>query len=136
MHTCEKHSRSIQAAEEQLKFGLLAKLRGSERNIWIPFGYHLKYLYLCKNIWNMTVISIRDFRSNQSKYLNMASNGESVILTSRSGSFRIVPVSADDSVMTKAEFEAKIEAARAEILEGKGTTVNGKAELNSFLEAL
>ena len=84
----------------------------------------------------MTVISIRDFRSNQSKYLNMASNGESVILTSRSGSFRIVPVSADDSVMTKAEFEAKIEAARAEILEGKGTTVNGKAELNSFLEAL
>lgn len=84
----------------------------------------------------MTVISIRDFRSNQSKYLNLASNGESVILTSRSGSFRIVPVTADDSVMTKAEFEAKIEAARAEILAGKGTVVNGKAELNSFLEAL
>lgn len=84
----------------------------------------------------MTVISIRDFRSNQSKYLNLASNGESVILTSRTGSFRIVPVTADDSVMTKAEFEAKIEAARAEILAGKGTTVNGKAELNSFLEAL
>lgn len=84
----------------------------------------------------MTVISIRDFRSNQSKYLNLASNGESVILTSRTGSFRIVPVTADDSVMTKAEFEAKIEAARTEILAGKGTTVNGKAELNSFLEAL
>lgn len=84
----------------------------------------------------MTVISIRDFRSNQSKYLNLASNGESVILTSRTGSFRIVPVTADDSVMTKAEFEAKIEAARAEILAGKGTAVNGKAELNSFLEAL
>lgn len=84
----------------------------------------------------MTVISIRDFRSNQSKYLNLASNGESVILTSRSGSFLIVPVTADDSVMTKAEFEAKIEAARAEILAGKGTSVKGKAELNSFLEAL
>ena len=84
----------------------------------------------------MTVISIRDFRSNQSKYLNLASNGESVILTSRTGSFRIVPVTADDSVMTKAEFEAKIEAARAEILAGKGTAVNGKVELNSFLEAL
>lgn len=102
----------------------------------MPFGCHFDYLYLCKNIWDMTVISIRDFRSNQSKYLNLASNGESVILTSRSGSFRIVPVTADDSVMTKAEFEDKIEAARAEILAGNGTVVNSKAELNSFLEAL
>lgn len=84
----------------------------------------------------MTVVSIRDFRNNQSKYLNLASNGESVILTSRTGSFRIVPVSTDDSVMTKAEFEAKIEAARSEILAGKGTTVNDKAELDTFLESL
>lgn len=82
----------------------------------------------------MTVISIRDFRCNQGKYLSLASNGESVILTSRAGSFRLVPVSPDDSVMTKAEFDSKIEAARKEILAGNTTAVNGKAELDSFLE--
>ena len=49
----------------------------------------------------MTLISIRDFRSNQGKYLALAARGESVILTSRSGNFKIVPVTEDDYLVSK-----------------------------------
>ena len=41
----------------------------------------------------MIVISTRDFRANQTKYMDMARNGEDVILKSRSsGSFKLTPV--------------------------------------------
>jgi len=84
----------------------------------------------------MTLISIRDFRSNQGKYLGLAASGESVILTSRSGNFKIVPVTDDDSVVNKSEFLAKIDAARASIVNGEGISIKGKDELSSFLESL
>jgi len=84
----------------------------------------------------MTVISIRDFRANQSKYLDLAAGGESVILTSRAGSFKIVPVTEDDSLVSKKEFFARVDAARKSIAEGKGTSVSSKAELDSLLASL
>ena len=41
----------------------------------------------------MIVISTREFRANQTKFLDMARNGEDVILKSRSsGSFKLIPV--------------------------------------------
>ncbi len=39
----------------------------------------------------MVVVSTRDFRVNQTKYLNMAKSGEHVVLKSRAGTFRISP---------------------------------------------
>ena len=83
----------------------------------------------------MTVVSIRDFRANQSKYLGLAADGESVILTSRPG-FKIVPVTEDDSLVSKKEFFARIDEARKNIAEGKGTTVSSKEELDSLLASL
>ena len=74
----------------------------------------------------MIVISIRDFRSNQSKYLALAAQGESVILTSRTGSFKIVPVSEDDSVVSKKEFFERVDEARRQIAKGRGTKVGSK----------
>ena len=85
---------------------------------------------------NMTVISIRDFRSNQGKYLGLAASGESVILTSRAGSFKIVPVSEDDSLISKKEFFARVDQARKDIAEGKGFAVDGKEALASLLESI
>ena len=84
----------------------------------------------------MTVVSIRDFRANQSKYLSLAAGGESVILTSRMGSFKIVPVTEDDSLISKKEFFARIDEARKNIAEGKGTSISGKEELDSLLASL
>ena len=84
----------------------------------------------------ITVVSVRDFRANQGKYLDLAANGESVILTSRKGQFKIVPISEDDSVVSKKEFFARVDEARKSIAEGKGVSVSGKEELDSLLASL
>jgi len=102
----------------------------------IKFGYQNGIHYICKKDVIMTVVSIRDFRENQSKYLGLAAGGESVILTSRTGSFKIVPITEDDSLISKKEFFARIDEARKSIAEGKGTSVSGKEELDSLLASL
>ncbi|MBR0300403.1 MAG: type II toxin-antitoxin system Phd/YefM family antitoxin [Bacteroidales bacterium] len=98
-------------------------------------GYQNGIHYICKKDVIMTVVSIRDFRANQSKYLGLAAGGESVVLTSRTGSFKIVPIE-DDSLISKKEFFARIDEARKSIAEGKGTSVSGKEELGSLLASL
>ena len=50
----------------------------------------------------MIVISTRNFRANKQKFLDMANNGESVILRSREkGFFKLVPVSENDMPTNK-----------------------------------
>ncbi len=44
----------------------------------------------------MMIVSTRDFRSNQTKYLNLAKSGENVVLHSRAGSFKISPIAMDN----------------------------------------
>lgn len=43
-------------------------------------------------------VSAREFRSNQGKYLNAAKSGQSVLLNSRYGSFKITPVTQEDTL--------------------------------------
>lgn len=38
------------------------------------------------------IVTARDFRANQSKYISIAHNGEDVIIKSRVGSVRLTPV--------------------------------------------
>jgi len=40
----------------------------------------------------MTIVSTTDFRANQTKYLGMVDRGEHVILKSRRGRYRLLPV--------------------------------------------
>ena len=48
----------------------------------------------------MLVISSREFRANQGKYFTLAAEGANIILKSRNkGSFRLIPVSEDDTVL-------------------------------------
>ena len=85
----------------------------------------------------MLVISSRDFRSNQSKYLGMAANGQGVVLKTRSlGSFKIVPLMEDDTLITKEELYKKIDKGIREIKEGKGYRVSTKEDLERFLDTL
>jgi len=50
----------------------------------------------------MLVISTRKFREKQGKYLGMVARGEDIILKSReNGSFKLVPVSDDDMIISK-----------------------------------
>ena len=46
----------------------------------------------------MVIVSTRDFRTNQTKYLNLAKAGEHVVLKSRAGSFRIYPDDGSDTI--------------------------------------
>ncbi|MDE6342779.1 MAG: type II toxin-antitoxin system prevent-host-death family antitoxin [Muribaculaceae bacterium] len=46
----------------------------------------------------MQVVSAREFRANQGKFLNAAKRGQSVLLTSRYGNFKITPVTEEDTL--------------------------------------
>lgn len=57
----------------------------------------------------MEVISAREFRTNQSKYFGMVHDGEDVVLKSREwGSFRLVPVTANDVVTSKEDLTSRM----------------------------
>ena len=47
----------------------------------------------------MVVLTGREFRANQSKYFGVALGGEDVVVKSRIGSFRIVPIADSDIVI-------------------------------------
>lgn len=49
----------------------------------------------------MYVVSAREFRTNQGKYLTAAKTGQSVLLTSRYGSFKITPITEEDSLTSR-----------------------------------
>ena len=100
------------------------------------FGYQSGIYYICRKERIMTIISIRDFRANQGKYLGLAASGESVILTSRAGSFKIVPITEDDGLVSKKDFLARVDEARKSIADGKGISVSGKEELDSLFANL
>ena len=76
----------------------------------------------------MIVISARDFRANQTKFLNMANDGKDVVLMSRSqGSFRIVPVKEDDVVLER-DLMDELKGALQEVKDN----LQGKKELKSI----
>lgn len=58
-------------------------------------------VYFCRKTKIMQVVSAREFRANQGKYLIKANAGQSLLLTSRYGSFKIVPISEEDSLTTR-----------------------------------
>ena len=50
----------------------------------------------------MIIVSTRDFRANQGRYLRQARDGEDVIIKSRDhGSFKVTPVTKDDTIYGK-----------------------------------
>lgn len=46
----------------------------------------------------MQIVSTREFRANQGRFLSAAKRGQSVILTSRYGNFKITPVTEEDNL--------------------------------------
>ena len=77
----------------------------------------------------MTIVSARDFRANQGKYFSMVNSGEHVILKSREGSFRLVPVTASDSISEDTQkLAADLRGALRELKEA----LAGKKQLNTL----
>lgn len=67
--------------------------------------------YLCKKIKIMQIVSAREFRANQTKVLNAARNGQTIMLTSRVGNFKIVPITSEDEIV-KRDFKDSLNEVR------------------------
>jgi len=76
----------------------------------------------------MVVVTGRDFRANTAKYVDVAYRGEDVIVKSRIGSFRIVPVREDDIVVNKRDLAAELRGALMEAKE----SIAGSKKLNTL----
>ncbi len=77
----------------------------------------------------MTIVSARDFRANQGKYFSMVNSGENVILKSREGNFRLVPVTSSDSISDDSQkIAAELRGALRELKE----VIAGKKQLNTL----
>ncbi|HJE38470.1 MAG TPA: prevent-host-death protein [Candidatus Amulumruptor caecigallinarius] len=46
----------------------------------------------------MQVVTAREFRKNQGRFLTAAREGQSVMLTSRYGNFKITPITEEDTL--------------------------------------
>lgn len=77
----------------------------------------------------MTIVSARDFRANQGKYFSMVNSGEHVILKSREGNFRLLPVTTDDTISDNSQNIAmELRGALRELKE----VIAGKKKLNTL----
>lgn len=95
----------------------------------------------------MTVITGREFRANQGKYIGMAHRGEEVILTSKKGNVRLTPVDVSPAVdgkeeaafqkyVASREFAAQVERVRKESAEGMAVICRTPEELAAHLNSL
>ena len=85
----------------------------------------------------MLVISSREFRANQKNYFDRIDNGEEIIIQRKGNkSYKISPITEDDTLMSKSEFLEKINISLEQIREGRSTKLQGEKELSSFLELL
>ena len=85
----------------------------------------------------MLVVSTREFRDRQKSYLDKIDAGiEILIQRGKTKSYKIVPVTDDDTLMSKEAFFAKLDRAEQSIKEGKGKTVHSQDELIAYLDSL
>ncbi len=88
----------------------------------------------------MTVITGRQFRANQSKYIRMAHKGERVILSSRAGYAELTPISEDDKkfdeYLNSEEFINNSAKVLQEYKEGKGTTLRCAEDVEKWFDSL
>lgn len=76
----------------------------------------------------MIIVTGRDFRANTAKYVDVAFRGEDVVVKSRAGCFRILPITEDDIVVNKRNLEAELRGAMTEAKE----SIEGKRKLNTL----
>ncbi len=88
----------------------------------------------------MTIISGREFRANQGKYIDMAHRGERVILSSRKGYMELTPVSKEDKEVSEhissKSFLSIASQVKKEFKEGKGITLNSSEDIEKWFDSL
>ena len=81
----------------------------------------------------MVVVSSREFRANQRKYFDLARTNDVVIISRAHGSYRLVPVSSDDTLIDNATLEAKIRKGIADYEAGKVYRMNEGESSDEFI---
>jgi hypothetical protein len=76
----------------------------------------------------MVVVTGRDFRANTARYVGVALRGEDVVVKSRVGSFRVVPITEDDIIVNKRDLSTELRGALLEARE----SMEGKRKLNTL----
>ena len=103
--------------------------------IWkyVPYLYrNSTYPYIV-----MLVVSSKEFRDNQKNYLDKIDEGIEILLhRGKNKAYRIIPVTEDDTLMSKEAFFAKIDKSLAEAREGNLETFDTVESLMNFLEKL
>jgi len=84
----------------------------------------------------MLVVSSREFRANQRKYFDLARVND-VVITSRShGSYRLVPIMEDDTLVDKSTLDAKIRQGIEDYEAGKVHRKFKNESSEAFLERM
>lgn len=84
----------------------------------------------------MVVVSSRDFRANQKKYLSLARSNDVVITSRTHGSYKLVPITEDDALISAAELDARIRRGIADFEAGKGHRMKNGERSEEFLARL
>ena len=84
----------------------------------------------------MEIVNSRDFRSQMGEYLRKALSSEVVIKSRDFGSFKLVPLTEDDTLMSKEEFFAQIDRAISNLRAGNGYTMMKGESLEEFMERM
>ena len=84
----------------------------------------------------MVIVSSREFRANQRKYFDLARTND-VVITSRSyGSYRLVPVTDDDTLIDNTILDAKIRQGIADYEAGKVHRMKESESTADFLNRM
>ena len=84
----------------------------------------------------MVVVSSREFRANQRKYFELARTND-VVITSRShGSYRLVPISEDDTLIDRESLDARIRQGIQDYEADKVIKMKDNESSEEFLERM
>ena len=78
------------------------------------------------------VVTGSAFRANQSRYIGYAHNGEDVILKSRAGSVRLIPIDTSETKTGSRDLAVELRIALSDVKE----SMQGKKKLLSWEELL
>lgn len=82
----------------------------------------------------MTIISSREFREKQKFYLDKVDSGEQVVIhRKKNKSYKLVPLTKENPLMTEDEFFAKIDHALQQAKDGKTKRISDPIEIEKLL---
>ena len=84
----------------------------------------------------MVIVSSREFRANQRKYFDLARVNDVVITSMSHGSYRLVPIAEDDTLIDRATLDAKIRQGIADYEAGKVHRMKDGESSEEFLGRL